>query len=138
MALRWRNILSCNIKEIDDQHKKLFEISSKLNILAPICWKINFEDEILQVVNDLKDYSVYHFDFEENLMKKYNFEGFEEHCQEHESFVKKVMEIEQEVLNFNRAETVISIIDFVTGWITEHILTTDMKYKDYFFDNRIY
>lgn len=132
MTLRWRNSFSCNIKEIDSQHKKLFEISSKLNILAPICSKINFEDEILLVINELKEYAIYHFEYEEKLMKKYNFEGFEKHHLQHDAFVKKIEEFEQKVLNFNNAEIVLKIKEFITGWITGHILKTDMMYKDFF------
>ncbi|MBV7276633.1 hemerythrin family protein [Clostridium sp. PL3] len=138
MALRWRSSFSCNIKEIDNQHKRLFEISSKLNILAPISSKIDFKDEIVEVINELKEYAIYHFDYEEKMMQKFNFEDFEKHRLQHNAFVKRVLELEQEHLKFNRSQTVISIIDFLTGWITAHILKTDMKYKDFFNDIGIY
>ncbi|WP_411680175.1 bacteriohemerythrin [Clostridium thailandense] len=138
MALRWRSSFSCNIKEIDNQHKRLFEISSKLNILAPISSKIDFKDEILEVINELKEYAIYHFDYEEKMMQKFNFEDFEKHRLQHNAFVKRVLELEQEHLKVNRSQTVISIIDFLTGWITAHILKTDMKYKDFFNDIGIY
>lgn len=138
MALRWRNSFSLNVKDIDDQHKKLFEISSKLNILAPVSSKINIEDEILKVIKELKEYAIYHFKYEENLMKKFNYDGFEEHRIEHEDLVKKVLKFEQENLDFNKPETVVNMIDFITSWITAHILKTDMKYKDFFNDRGIY
>ncbi|MDF2536419.1 MAG: bacteriohemerythrin [Bacillales bacterium] len=138
MALRWRNSFSLNVKDIDDQHKKLFEISSKLNILAPVCSKINFEEEILKVINELKEYAIYHFDYEEKLMQKSHFEGFDEHRQEHNDFVEKILKFEQENPNFNKPETVVNLIDFITGWITAHILKTDMKYKDFFNGKGIY
>jgi hemerythrin len=138
MALRWRESFSLNVKDIDDQHKKLFEISSKLNILAPVCSKINFEEEILKVINELKEYALYHFDYEEKLMQKTNFKGFDEHRLEHEDFVISVLKFEQENPNFNKPETVMNLLDFVTGWITAHILKTDMKYKDFFNGKGIY
>lgn len=138
MALRWRNSFSCNIKEIDNQHKRLFEISSKLSILAPISSKKNFEDEILEIINELKEYAIYHFEYEEKMMQKYNFEGFERHSLQHDDFVKRILELEEEHVKFNRAEAVISIRDFVISWITEHILKADIKYKDFFNNIGIY
>ena len=139
MALRWRSSYSCNIDEIDKQHNKLFEISSKLNILEPICAKIDFQDEILEVISELKEYTLFHFDYEEKLMKQFNYEDFDRHHHVHEIFVSKILELEQENLtNFNKPEMVRNITEFVTGWITTHILKTDMKYKDFFNDRGIY
>ncbi|MGE5628134.1 MAG: bacteriohemerythrin [Solirubrobacterales bacterium] len=132
MALRWRNGFSCNIKEIDNQHKRLFEISSKLNILAPISSKINFNDEILEIIIELKDYAIYHFEYEEKMMQKFNYEDLEAHKLQHEAFINRVSELEQEQLQFSSIEMINSIIDYVTGWITAHILKTDMNYKDFF------
>ena len=138
MALRWRNSFSCNMEEIDNQHKKLFEISSKLNILAPICSKIDFEDEIIKVLNELKEYAIYHFDYEEKLMQKFNYKDFEEHHQSHAAFLEQVLEFERENHKLNKPEMVTNIINFLTGWITAHILKTDMKYKDFFNDKGIF
>ncbi|WP_367569148.1 bacteriohemerythrin [Lacrimispora sp.] len=134
MALRWRNSFSCNIQEIDNQHKKLFEISSKLNILAPICSKIDFEDEIKEVLNELKEYAIYHFDYEEKLLQKFSYKDFEEHHQAHTVFLDQVLKFERDNQKLNKPEIVTNIISFLTGWITAHILKTDMKYKDFFKD----
>jgi len=138
MALRWRSSFSCNIKEIDFQHSRLFEISSKLNILGPICNRIDFEDEILEVINELKEYTLYHFDYEEKLMEKFNYEEYNEHLREHEVFLAKVKEIEKDRSNFNRPEMVRSITEFLIDWITAHILKTDMKYREFFNNRGIY
>lgn len=131
MALRWRNGFSCNIKEIDNQHKRLFEISSKLNILAPISSKINFNDEILEIISELREYAIYHFDYEEKMLQKYNYEGLEAHHIQHQDFINRVKELEQEHLKLSSDDMINSIIEYVTGWITAHILKTDMNYKDY-------
>ncbi|UOO38341.1 hemerythrin family protein [Oscillospiraceae bacterium CM] len=132
MAVRWRNSTSCNIKEIDNQHKKLFEISSKLNILEPICTQIDFKDEILDVIDQLKDYSIYHFTYEESLMQKYHYPDYEEHRDAHKAFIKKILDLENGDVNFSSSESLRHIIDFINGWVMAHILKTDMKYKDFF------
>jgi hemerythrin len=138
MAIRWRNSFSCNIKEIDAQHKRMFEISSKLNVLEPICSKIDFQVEILEVIRELKDYSIYHFNYEEKLLQRFDYKGFEEHHREHEAFIEKVLEFEKDNLRLNRPELLRNIIDFLNGWVIGHILKSDMKYKDYLNSNGIY
>jgi hemerythrin len=138
MALRWRSSFRCNIKEIDLQHSKLFEISSKLNILEPICVKIDFEDEILEVINELKEYTIYHFDYEEKLMEKFKYKDYDEHRCEHQTFIAKVQEMQEDCSNFNRPEIIRNITEFLTGWITAHILETDMKYTEFFNSRGIY
>ena len=138
MALRWRNSYSCNIREIDKQHRKLFEIGSKLTILEPICSQIIIHDEILEVISELKGYTVYHFEYEERLMLKLGYGDYDGHKQEHEAFVNKVLELEQNSLYLNNPAILKEIIDFIYHWISDHILETDMKYKGFFNDCGIF
>lgn len=138
MALRWKNSFTCNIREIDAQHKKLFEIGSKLNILEPICSKIDFDDEIYEVIHELKAYSKYHFAYEEKLLQQYQIEGFEEHKNQHKVFINAVQELERKRTDCNDPIIVIKIITFINDWITAHILQVDMKYKDYLNSKGIY
>lgn len=131
MALRWRSSSSCNIKEIDNQHKKLFEISSMLNILEPVCAEGDYNEEILEVIGKLKDYAVFHFDYEEKLMAQYGYSGFAEHQAVHATFLREVLRLETEHQDFSKPKTVRSIAEFIDTWITNHIMKTDMKYKDF-------
>lgn len=131
MALRWKNSFSCNIKEIDEQHKKMLEIASKLNILEPICSKRNFEDEIFEVFNEIKAYTSYHFNFEEKLMQKYGYKDYAKHCLEHKVFTEAIMKLGENNKDFRDPEMVRNIINIINGWITNHILEVDMQYKDY-------
>lgn len=137
MSLRWRNSFRCDVREIDMQHKRLFEIGSKLNILEPICTKISINDEILDVIKELKEYSIYHFEYEENLMLNSGYEEYEDHCMEHNSFIDRVRELEQDSLRLCNPEILRGIIVFINHWITNHILKTDMKYVVFFRDRGI-
>lgn len=132
MALKWRDCFSCNVKEIDNQHKKLLELGSELHTIATSCIKCDHHDEIKKIINALKEYTVFHFGYEEKLMLESNFSGYLEHKYEHEEFIKKVLRFEQEDLDINQIESVMSLITFVSNWIASHILKTDMQYKDFF------
>lgn len=138
MALKWKDSFSCNVKEIDNQHKRLFEIGASLFTIASLNDEFDHYDEILKIIGELKDYTVYHFGYEEKLMKELGYSEFDEHKAEHEAFIRKVLKFESEDLDVKQAESVMNLIVFVADWVTAHILKTDIKYKPFFNSKGIY
>jgi hemerythrin len=138
MSLRWKNIFSCNIREIDAQHKKLFEISAKLSILETVCSRINFEDEMQEVLDDIQQYIVEHFSYEEDLMYRYGYGAYEVHKKEHEKFTAKFEAVKSNGEIYSNPESVKAWIDFIDQWITDHTLNVDMKYKSFLNSRGIY
>jgi len=138
MLFKWKDNYSCNISGIDNQHKKLFEIGSRIFDLVSLNDGYDHYDEIMNILNELKDYTIYHFSYEEELMKEHNYEDYESHKIEHDFFIKKLMRLEKSDLEDNQNEALMKIITFVADWISGHILKTDMKYKTFFNDKGIY
>ena len=138
MALKWKDSFSCNIEEIDNQHKRLFEIGSNLFAIASLSGDFDHYDEVSKIIGELKNYTIYHFGYEEELMLKLNYPKFDEHKAEHQAFIRKVLKFEQEDLDIKQAESVMNLIVFVADWVTAHILKTDIQYKDFFNSNGIY
>lgn len=138
MALKWKDTFSCNIREIDDQHKKLFQIGSELFELASLKDNADHYDEIMKIINELKDYTIYHFNYEENLMEKHFYRNYAEHKIEHEAFIKAIAKIENSDLDAHQSASVMKLIIFISDWITSHILKTDIQYKDFFNQKGVY
>jgi hemerythrin len=88
-VFKWKDEFSVNIASIDEQHRKLFEIGSELDELTALNDGYDHYDEIVSILKKLKDYTVYHFGFEEKLLEKYNYDQLEAQCFEHHFFVKK-------------------------------------------------
>ncbi|WIV10652.1 bacteriohemerythrin [Proteiniborus sp. MB09-C3] len=130
MIFKWKDNFSIGIEEIDKQHKRLFEIGGEIYNLAILKDGQDHYDEIIRLLNSLKDYTVYHFGFEENLMKKYNYEDIEKHKGQHDKFIEKLNEIETQDIDSRQKKVVLDILDFVINWISSHILGSDFKYKD--------
>lgn len=128
MALRWKENFSCSHPEIDRQHRRLFEIGSKLSILEPICGSGDFTDELLEVVAELKAYSIHHFEYEEALMERAGFSELAVHRQQHAHFIDRVSQLEGECVGRVGPEQIERIIAFISEWITMHILKADMLY----------
>lgn len=132
MAFKWRDSFSVNVTDIDNQHKRLFEIGSRVYDLASLNDDYDHYDEIMEILAELKDYTAYHFDYEEKLMAKYGYGDLESQQIEHSFFIKKLDRIGKKDIDGQQNETMIEMVNFVSNWISDHILKSDMSYKDFF------
>jgi len=123
----WSNILSVEIDEIDEDHRKLVNI---FNILNHSVREGESPDYLAAVLEELLNCTVWHFSHEERLMLKYGYADFEEHKAEHKELVKSARELQQEILQTDKPVTD-EHIQFLERWLTEHILTADMRLGSY-------
>jgi len=130
MYFEWKDSYSVNIAEIDKQHKKLFKIGESICDLAMANDAYDHYDEIIEILQELKDYTAYHFNYEEKLMEKIGYENLETHKIEHNFIIKKLNKVESKDIDMSQKDTLIELLAFVSDWISGHILKTDMKYKD--------
>ncbi|MFH2059399.1 MAG: bacteriohemerythrin [Pseudomonadota bacterium] len=126
-TFQWKKEFDVGNEEINDQHKKWFEILNDThnkmlgNIKSDIS-KIG-PDALKKVI----DYTKYHFSFEEKHMLKIGFSDIDRHKKLHEKFIKKVDQI---ALDLHRGELVLNseIIKVIKNWLIEHILKEDQKF----------
>lgn len=128
---KWREEYSCNIEEIDKQHKRLFELGRELYSLVVLDDGYDHYDDIMNILNELKRYAAYHFNYEEELMIKYDFPGFDEQKFTHDAFVRKIKKFEGSDLEGQQKKVLLEVLEFTANWIEKHILKSDMQYKDY-------
>jgi hemerythrin len=123
----WSHILSVEVDEIDEDHHKLVNI---FNILNHAVTKGESPDYLASVLEELINCTVWHFSHEERLMLKYGYKGMEEHKVEHQKLIKTAKELQQEILQEDKpvADKDIEILE---RWLTEHILTYDMRLGSY-------
>ncbi len=127
----WKDSYSFEISEIDKQHQKLFEIGSRLSYTALLRDDFDHYDEIIQILKELTDYTEYHFGYEEELLEKYGYSDFEKHTFEHAFFIKRCKKISGKDLEGNQSETLLEILNFLSDWVSGHILDTDKKYVEF-------
>lgn len=132
MAFEWKDRYSLNIEEIDEQHKRLMEIGKRAYDIAIINDGYDRYDEILNIIDELLEYTKYHFGYEENLLKKYNYEHIHAQEEEHSFYVYKINQIaSREDIDDNQKKVILEIIDFLSEWITSHIMLSDREYSIY-------
>lgn len=132
MYFEWKDTYSVNVANIDKQHKKLFEIGGKISDLVLAKDGYDHYDEIMDILQELRDYTLYHFNFEEKLMEKYGYKELDFHKIEHIFMAKKLQRLQNKDTDSNQKEAVTDLIAFVSDWIAGHILKTDMRYKEHF------
>jgi hemerythrin len=129
MYFEWKNSYELGIEEIDIQHRKLLKIGRKLSILIQTMDILANYDEIKQILDELKDYTLVHFSLEEHFMMDNGYHDLASHTMEHEFLRKKLMKIDN--LGQPNHDTIVNLVSFVSDWIAKHILISDMKIKNY-------
>lgn len=125
--LQWSYVLSVGNDEIDEDHHKLVALFNMLNHAVTEAAE---PDYLAAVLQELINCTAWHFSHEERLMVKYAYAGLAEHRAEHRELIKGVKAVQQKIL---QAGNVIPEDDlvFLEDWLTEHILSTDMKLGSY-------
>lgn len=128
MALiEWSEHYSVKVKNIDNQHKKLVGL---INELHSAMREAHGKDVLGKILNDLTDYTVFHFSTEEKLMKDNGYPGYIAHKSEHDKLTKQVTELKD---NLESGKSVISqeVLFFLKDWLLNHIAVTDKKYSSF-------
>ncbi|MDP4091436.1 MAG: hemerythrin domain-containing protein, partial [Bacillota bacterium] len=94
--LKWKDEYSIGVELIDAQHKHLFEIGNEAYELLNNDTYLDKYDRIVQVLMDLKQYTIYHFKSEEDYMLSISYRKYFSQKVEHEDFIKKINEVNLE------------------------------------------
>jgi hemerythrin len=123
----WSDILSVEVDEIDEDHRKLVNI---FNILNHAVTEGESPDYLAAVLEELINCTVWHFSHEERLMLKHGYREMEAHKVEHQDLIRSARKLQQEILQANKPVAEQEIV-FLERWLTEHILTFDMRLGSY-------
>ena len=123
----WGHVLSVEVDEIDEDHRKLVKI---FNILNHAVTEGESQEYLAAVLKELVNCTVWHFSHEERLMLKYGYDGIEEHKAAHQQLIDSALELQQKILQADKTMAD-DDIEFLERWLTEHILTDDMRLGAY-------
>lgn len=128
----WKKEFELGIASIDNQHKRLIEIGNTINrLLVMNTDAIDNYDEIIEVIDDLKEYTVYHFQTEEKLFRKYNYPKYNQHKEEHDRFVSYINSMNLHTADMNQSVFLEELLNNIVNWVFLHIITEDYMYKDF-------
>ena len=119
---------------VDNEHRRLFEIIHDTNDLIHAELLHDKYDEIMRLLAELKDYTEVHFHDEEALMERIQYPELDAQKRAHTAFVERLVEIdltELDDMDDNQQEYLIDLIQFLAGWLINHILGSDKKIGEY-------
>ncbi len=127
--LEWNEGLSVYIPEIDAEHRRFIQLVNDLNeaIIARMDQKV-----IRECMQAILDDAAAHFAHEEVLFRERGYPAAGEHTERHAQIMLALHEI---MRRFEHGGTEYEWVEAglqVKTALIDHILTEDMKYRDYF------
>ncbi|MFT8348718.1 bacteriohemerythrin [Clostridium saccharoperbutylacetonicum] len=113
------------VEKIDKQHEKLFELADKAYMLLKDDFTIDKYDKIIEIITELKEYTIFHFKSEEEYMESINYKRMFTQKIEHDKFIKELEGIDLNHIDQNQDESLVKMLEFLNEWLTEHILKND-------------
>ncbi len=129
--LEWNEKYSVGVKELDDQHKHMFDT---INELLDAISNNNTEEHLGHIIETLVKYKVFHFATEEKYFEEFHYEEAEEHVSKHKEFNEKLTKMKEKYPTFS-VDFAFELIDFLEDWLIDHLMVTDQKYKKCFHDH---
>lgn len=125
--LTWEKKYSVGVQSLDQQHTAMFDI---INDLHTAMMQGKAQNVTAPLLRKLVDYTRNHFAAEEALLRAKAYPGLAEHRLLHVDLVKQV---EDFVHRSERGDITLSIdlMNFLRGWLTNHILKVDRGYGSY-------
>lgn len=124
----WSSEYSVDIAELDGHHHRLFDI---LNELFDLMSEGANDQRIIRVLEELLDYTHYHFDEEERIMEKMGYPDLEAHRKHHQQFIEKMKEFYASAQSGMAIFVATKVANAGLEWLKSHILTVDHQYSDY-------
>jgi methyl-accepting chemotaxis protein len=120
----WGNIMTTNIRQIDDQHKKLVKMLNELHKAMKLKKSTNVMNSI---IGRLIQYTETHFATEEKLFAQYSYPEERAHTESHQKLTEQVKAIQKK---FKSGEIMASteLMVLLKDWLINHIQGADMKY----------
>lgn len=123
----WNDKYSVGISSIDTQHKKLVDLTNQLHDAMSTG---KAKDSIPAILTDLVAYTKQHFSYEEKIMDTNKYPGYVKQQMEHAALTKQVVKFKEDMLA-GKISLSIEVMNFLKGWLINHISGSDKLYTQF-------
>lgn len=113
------------IEQIDSEHRRLFEIANELCALKENEFIPDKYDNIREILNELKEYTLIHFEHEEAYMESIGYKRMFTQKIQHDALRKTINEWNLDDIDESQDKAIDEMLNTVTNWLVEHILNQD-------------
>ena len=119
----WTSNLNTGIEAIDKQHRMIVEYINQLDDAKAAGGK---KDMIAKVINNLVDYTISHFEYEERMLELAEYPFLKAHKNVHQLFIRRLGGYQE---RFKRGENITEELHtLMFNWLFGHIKHDDMDY----------
>lgn len=113
------------IEQIDNEHRRLFEIANELHALKCEEFIPDKYDNIRAILEELREYTLTHFAHEEAYMESIGYKRMFTQKSQHDALRQTMEEWDLDAIDENQDETIEEMLRIVTDWLVNHILNQD-------------
>ncbi|MGN7611512.1 bacteriohemerythrin [Magnetococcales bacterium HHB-1] len=124
----WNSQMDVGVKQFNKDHKHLMDL---LNQLYRSTLRGDGRTAAGRILDELVEYTHIHFQNEENLFEQYNYPGLQEQVIEHQKLMQQVKSF-QSLFHSGQGAIDMELLSFLRDWLSNHIMGTDRKYKEFF------
>ncbi|MBI1208659.1 MAG: bacteriohemerythrin [Azospirillum sp.] len=122
----WNDTFRTGNPGIDEDHQKLLQLFNEFSMAV----NAGKSESIVQaVLDDLVDYTHYHFSREEALMLENGYPDYERHKKMHDTFARQIIDVGSH-LDVG-GDMGAFLLSFLAKWLSGHILVADKRLGDY-------
>lgn len=125
MVYKMKEEFLTGIPFIDEEHAKLFELANRLFEVAHNEFIPDKYDYIVEIIEELMEYTKYHFKNEEDYMKSINYKKTFSHIVEHNDLIETLEGIDTSSVDLAQEETIMKLLNFLYDWLVKHICESD-------------
>jgi hemerythrin len=127
--VEWDNNYSIGIPLVDNQHKRLIDVTNKL-FMGCLRGDEEARRFFLKTIHEGVDYVKYHFTTEEKIMERINYPNLAVHRGQHQDFVRELV---AEVQSFQGGKRFVPnmMVRYLRDWILTHIAVSDKQIGSY-------
>ena len=126
----WSKDLDTGFAVIDNQHKRIVEY---INALYDARTSGRKKEEISKVIDEMVDYTISHFTFEESMQEEAHYPYLKAHKRVHDLFARRVGEYRE---RFKLGEDISEELNnLLVTWLFNHIKRDDADYVESFKKN---
>lgn len=130
--IQWSDALLTGVAEIDRQHRIL--VNSLIE--ARIKLTDDASDPLFErITRDLLGYAIYHFDAEEQLMRRCGYDAAApdaaaSHLAQHRGFSERVVAL-RAAARLGEPGSKAALLSFLEDWLANHIMTVDKRLGEF-------
>jgi hemerythrin-like metal-binding domain len=125
----WTENLSVGVEAIDEQHKKLFEMTEQLFEAGKKNMAMGF---IVELLDFLDDYTKKHFSDEEAYMLKIGYPEYQYQKKAHDEFIHQIKILKKDYESSGgNIVLIINANQILLDWLLKHISKDDKKIGEF-------